>query len=136
MAEEFPELQTEDEVMFYDTDLGGVVHNLAYLRMIERNRTLLADRIGFELATLAERQVFPVVIRTEIDYRQPARLGDVIETRGWLDEWGRARFWCRFEMRRRGTAEVLVTSRQALAVVQMPEGRIIRLPKEAGGLTG
>ena len=38
-----PELvfQTEDEVMFYDTDCGGVVHNLAYLRMIEACRTKL-----------------------------------------------------------------------------------------------
>ena len=37
MAGMNPELMfhTEDEVMFYDTDCGGVVHNLAYLRMIE-----------------------------------------------------------------------------------------------------
>ena len=37
MAGMNPELMfhTEDEVMFYDTDCGGVVHNLVYLRMIE-----------------------------------------------------------------------------------------------------
>lgn len=37
---------TEDEVMFYDTDCGGVVHNLAYLRMIEACRTKLGAKLG------------------------------------------------------------------------------------------
>lgn len=39
--------QTEDEVMFYDTDCGGVVHNLAYLRMIEACRTKLGAKLGW-----------------------------------------------------------------------------------------
>src|ERR1035437_1848398 len=30
-----PRLETREEVMFFDTDCGAVVHNLAYLRMIE-----------------------------------------------------------------------------------------------------
>ncbi|NNC90226.1 MAG: acyl-CoA thioesterase [Akkermansiaceae bacterium] len=121
--------------MFYDTDVGGVVHNLAYLRMIERCRTKLAARIGFDLPGMAATQVYPVVVRTEIDYRMPARLGDLITTRGWIDEWGRARFWCRFEMRREGTGDLFITCRQALAVVQMPEGKIVRLPRDVEGLT-
>jgi hypothetical protein len=36
------QLSTREEVMFFDTDIGGVVHNLAYLRMIETCRTRLA----------------------------------------------------------------------------------------------
>jgi len=64
------EITSEDEVMFYDTDVGGVVHNLAYLRMIEFCRTKLAEQIGFNLREMAETQVYPVVVRTEIDYRR------------------------------------------------------------------
>ena len=126
-------LTTRDEVMFYDTDVGGVVHNLAYLRMIEFCRTKLAERIGFNLRDMAETQVYPVVVRTEVDNRRPGRLGEILETRGWLDEWGKARFWCAFEMRRAEDQALLVTCRQQLALVQMPAGKPLRLPAEPAG---
>jgi YbgC/YbaW family acyl-CoA thioester hydrolase len=132
MSGDVIEWNTEDEVMFYDTDVGGVVHNIAYLRMIEFCRTKLAACLGFDLRQMAETQVFPVLVRTEIDYRKPARLGEIIETRGVLDEWGKVRFWCAFEMRRQGSGELLVSCRQQLAVVQMPQGKPIRLPAEPG----
>jgi hypothetical protein len=41
-----PKLETEVQVMFFDTDAGGVVHNIAYLRFIETNRSLLAEKLG------------------------------------------------------------------------------------------
>ena len=129
------EYTTHDEVMFYDTDMGGVVHNIAYLRIIERCRTQLASRIGFDLAKMAETKIFPVVVRTEIDYRKPGVLGDVLVTHGTISEWSKARFWCAFEMRREGDQELLVTCRQQLAVVAMPEGKVLRLSDPNIGLS-
>jgi YbgC/YbaW family acyl-CoA thioester hydrolase len=116
--------------MFFDTDCGGVVHNLAYLRMIETCRTRLAALMGMDLRSMSETRVFAVVTRTEIDYKRPAKLGDWLVIRGRLEEISRARFWCGFEIVRESDGATLVTSRQALALVQMPEGRPIRLPKE------
>ncbi len=75
--------------MFFDTDCGGVVHNIAYLR-----------------------------------------IGDWLTIRGRLDELSRARFWCAFEMIRETDGAILVTARQALALVAMPEGKPMRLPAE------
>jgi YbgC/YbaW family acyl-CoA thioester hydrolase len=133
MMQESPiEWRTEDEVMFYDTDVGGVVHNLAYLRMIEFCRTKLAARLGFDLRQMAETSVYPVVVRTEIQYRSPARLGDILETHGVIEEWGRVRFWCGFEMHRKGTGDLLISCRQQLAVIRMPEGKPLRLPRSPG----
>lgn len=123
-------LTTEEEVMFFDTDCGGVVHNIAYLRMIETCRTKLAGLMGMDLATMAKTELFPVVVRTEIDYRMPARLGDTLEIRGHVSEIGKVRFWCEFTLVRKGESRPLITCRQALALVQMPEGRPRRLPKE------
>jgi len=121
---------TEEEVMFFDTDCAGVVHNIAYLRMIETCRTKLAGKMGMDLATMARTQLFPVVVRTEIDYRSPARLGDHLEIHGKVSELNRVKFWCEFTMVRKGTDKPLITCRQALALVQMPEGRPQRLPQE------
>lgn len=118
--------------MFFDTDCGGVVHNLAYLRMIETCRTRLAAEMGMRLREMAETRLFPVVIRTEIDYKRPAILGDWLEIRGRLGKLQRARFWCEFEMRREEDGQLLITARQALALVQMPAGKPVRLPAEWG----
>ena len=125
-----PTFITREEVMFFDTDCGGVVHNIAYLRMIETCRTKLASVMGMDLKTMAETKLFPVVTRTEIDYRRPAKLGDTLVIHGKLAELQRARFWCEFEMKRESDGELLVTSRQSLSLVQMPDGKPVRLPKE------
>ncbi len=114
--------------MFFDTDCGGVVHNIAYLRMIETCRTRLAGKLGMDLRTMSESRLFPVVTRTEIDYRRPAKLGDWLTLRGAVTEMSKARFWCEFQVIRESDNELLITARQALALVQMPEGKPVRLP--------
>jgi YbgC/YbaW family acyl-CoA thioester hydrolase len=130
MAEAKPSIETREEVMFFDTDCGAVVHNIAYLRMIETCRTRLAALMGMDLRSMSETQVFPVVVRTEVDYQRPAKLGDWITIRGRLDEISRARFWCAFEMIRESDGATLVTARQALALVSMPAGKPLRLPAD------
>ena len=120
-------LTTEEEVMFFDTDCGGVVHNIAYLRMIEICRTKLAGLMGMDLQRMAETRLFPVVFRTEIDYRKPAKLGDILKIHGHVSEIGKVRFWCNFTVVREGEEQPLITCRQGLAMVQMPQGRPQRL---------
>lgn len=114
--------------MYFDTDAGGVVHNIVYLRFIETARTLLALQMGMSFAEIERTQVHPVVTRTEIDYRKPARLGDVLQVNGRLLEWSGVRFWVEFEVIEKTGGTLLVTCRQALALVQMPAGRPVRLP--------
>jgi YbgC/YbaW family acyl-CoA thioester hydrolase len=128
--ETIPQLTTREEVMFFDTDCGGVVHNLAYLRMIETCRTRLAALMGMDLATMAKTHLYPVVVRTEVDYRTPAKLGDWLSIEGRLEEIQGARFWCAFVMKRESDEQIIVTARQSLALVQMPEGKPKRLPRE------
>jgi YbgC/YbaW family acyl-CoA thioester hydrolase len=125
-----PTIETREEVMFFDTDCGGVVHNLAYLRMIETCRTRLAALMGLDLPTMAETREFPVLTRTEIDYKRPGKLGDWLVIRGRLAEVSRVRFWCDFEIIREADGALLVTAHQGLALVRMPEGKPIRLPAD------
>src|SRR3954462_10621049 len=93
-----PRIRIEVQVMFYDTDWGGVVHNIAYLRFIEIARTLLAERLGLGVSDMAKTKKYPVGVRTEIDYRRAARLGDRLVVDGWLDRVERVRFWCGFRI--------------------------------------
>jgi len=114
--------------MFFDTDCGGVVHNIAYLRFIEIARTLLAEELGLGLSEMARTQRYPVVVKTEIDYRKPATLGDCLLVEALLDRVERVRFWCEFRIVRPSDKVRIADCRQMLALIQMPGGKLLRLP--------
>ena len=128
MPMETPTLETEIRVMFFDTDAGGMVHNIAYLRFIETNRSLLAEKLGWPLHEMLNQGDCPVVVRTEIDYRRPARLWDALKIHGELSKVERSRFWCAFRITRPSDGALIVTCRQMLVLVQLPDLKVKRLP--------
>ena len=130
LNEHTPRIRTELQVMFFDTDCAAVVHNIAYLRFIEVARTLLAEELGLGLAQMAETQKYPVVVRTEIDYRRAAKLGDKLTVEGWLDRLERVRFWCAFKIVRPVDDTLIVECRQMLAIIQMPDAKLLRVPDD------
>ena len=116
--------------MFFDTDCGAVVSNIAYLRFIEIARTHLAEELGLALREMAEKQTYPVVVRTEIDYRRAAKIGDRLVIEGWLEQVERARFWCSFQIIRPEDNTLIAQCRQMLALIEMPTGKLLRLPED------
>jgi YbgC/YbaW family acyl-CoA thioester hydrolase len=130
LNENAPRIRTEVQVMFFDTDCAAVVHNIAYLRFIEIARTLLAEELGLGLAQMAETQKYPVVVRTEIDYRRAAKLGDKLVIDGWLDRLERVRFWCAFKIIRPSDEALIAECRQMLAIIEMPEAKLLRVPDD------
>src|SRR6266513_6410170 len=123
-----PRVRTEVRVMFFDTDCGGVVSNIAYLRFIEIARAQLVEELGLALSEMAETQTYPVVVHTEIDYRHAAKLGDQLVIEGWLDHLERVRFWCAFRIIRDTDDALIAECRQTLALIQMPSAKLLRLP--------
>ena len=130
LNESAPRIRTDVQVMFFDTDCAAVVHNIAYLRFIEIARTHLAEQLGLGLADMAENKKYPVVVRTEIDYRRAAKLGDRLAIEGWLDRLERVRFWCAFRIVRPADETLIAECRQMLAIIQMPEAKLLRVPDE------
>ena len=125
-----PRIRTELQVMFFDNDCGGVVSNIAYLRFIEIARTLLAEELGLPLAEMAKTQKYPVVVRTEIEYRRAAKLGDRLVIEGWLDDLQRARFWCAFRITRPSDETLIAECRQMLTLIEMPAAKLLPLPAD------
>jgi len=123
-----PRIRTEVQVMFFDTDCGGVVSNIAYLRFIEIARTLLAEELGLSLSEMSKTQRYPVVVRTEIDYRRAAKLGDRLTIEGWLDQAQRVRFWCAFQIRREADNALIADCRQTMALVEIPAAKLLPIP--------
>lgn len=118
------------QVMYYDTDCGGVVHNLAYLRWVEEARTKMGDALGINYADLAKENRHLVLVRHEVDYHSPAFLADKIKVQGMLIKAEGASLYFRFEIRRAENDKLCVTVHQRLGLVQMPQGRPQRIPAD------
>jgi len=92
-------------------------------------RTHLAEELGLPVVEMAQKETYPVVVRTEIDYRRAAKLGDRLMIEGWLDRAERARFWCAFRITRLQDNTLIAECRQMLALIEMPTGKLLRLPE-------
>ena len=124
-----PRISVPLEVYYFDTDAGGVVHNIAYLRMIEIARSQLAEALGWSLGEMSRTGLVPIVARTEIDYLKPARLGDRLTVTAELVRMKKVRFLIRFEIAAAGRSELIfVRCTQTMASVQLPGGRPQRIP--------
>jgi YbgC/YbaW family acyl-CoA thioester hydrolase len=129
-AANLPRIEHEVTVMFYDTDCAAVVHNLAYLRFIEEARTIMAEKMGMPLRQMVETGLYPVVLRTEIDYLSPAKIGERLLVRGGVCQLARVRFGVHFEIIRPEDGTKLADCRQTLALIRMPGAKAERLPAE------
>ena len=90
---------------------------------------MLGELVGFGLADMTRTQQFPVVVRTEVDYKRPALLGDKLVVKGSSIRRADA-FLVRIRDHPPVNGALLVKARQMLAVIQMPEGKPVRLSKE------
>jgi YbgC/YbaW family acyl-CoA thioester hydrolase len=124
-----PRLTVPLEVYYFDTDAGGVVHNIAYLRMVEIARSQLAASLGWTLEEMGRTGIVPVVARTEIDYLKPARLGDKLLVSAELVRLEKVRFLIRFEITAAKPGLLFVRCIQTMVTVQLPGGRPQRVPK-------
>jgi acyl-CoA thioester hydrolase len=125
-----PRIVVPLEVYYFDTDAGGVVHNIAYLRMVEIARSQLASSLGWTLHDMATTGLVPVVARTEIDYLKPARLGDKLAIDAELVGLEKVRMYMRFDIRSATSPDLLfVRCTQTMVTVQLPGGRPPRIPE-------
>jgi acyl-CoA thioester hydrolase len=125
-----PELTVPVTVYYYDTDAGGVVHNVAYLRLVEMARSELAQHLDWSLKEMNETGLVPVVARTEIDYLKPARLGDPLCLQARLERMEKVRFFLEFTLRRTDDDSILARCRQTMVTVQLPGGRPQPVPEK------
>jgi acyl-CoA thioester hydrolase len=81
------------DVRFRDCDPMGHVNNAVYLTYLEQARFAHWREVwGVDFERLPEGTPGVILARAEIDYRRPARYGDVLEIRIGVDRIGRTSF--------------------------------------------
>ena len=117
------EAEREFTVYFFDTDAGGVVHNLTYLRWIEAVRTDLAEILGWGIGEMVGGEHgCPVLTKTEVEYLRPAKLGERVQVISRLGEVGKVRFIVESEVRG-AEGQVFCRAKQELVSVDLKTGK-------------
>lgn len=76
------------KIYYHDTDAGGVMYYADYLEHLEEGRFEFCLSRGVNIAELAKQGVIFPVVRMEIDYKSPARYGDIVEVFTRVEKFG------------------------------------------------
>ncbi len=72
-------------IYYHDTDCGGVVYYANYLRHLEEARTEFCISRNIALKVLQDEGIYFVVSKVDIDYKSPAKYGDLIDISAKVD---------------------------------------------------
>ena len=79
------------EVRYAETDQMGVVYHANYIIWMEGGRTQLIQDLGFDYTEMEKEGYIVPVIDLSVQYKKPARYGDTVTVRTWVEEHGRLR---------------------------------------------
>ena len=100
------------KVRFSDSDMQGIVFNANYLVYWDDVLTDYMEAIGLPWSKLNENGDDMVLARTEINYRQPARVGDTVRTSIHVTRIGGKSIAFTYESTNVETGDVLVEGSQ------------------------
>lgn len=114
-------------VYIEDTDAGGIVYYVNYLKFMERARTELLRLLGFSKPAVLEEGLLLVVHSAQIDYKSPAFLDDALDVTAELQHLGRTHVIFRQRVLRAG--QCLAEAHVKVACVTRSPMRAAALPK-------
>jgi len=122
-----PEYRLPIRVYIEDTDAGGIVYYVNYLKYFERARTELIRSLGVDKTAVMEDGSVFVVTSAAIDYRAPARLDDQLEAVAEVVNSGAATIEFRQSVVRSGIE--LASGQVRVALTDGASGKPKRMPK-------
>lgn len=126
------EFSTPIRVYIEDTDAGGVVYYVNYLKFMERARTEFLRDFGIPKPALLTDELLLVVASANVDYKRSARLDDLLHVTAEIEKQGRAYVIFRqrvlresssgeLELMADGLIKVACVSKEALRPMPFPE---------------
>ena len=112
-------------VYIEDTDAGGIVYYVNYLKYLERARTELMRTFGLERAAVSDAGRNFVVSDVSLSYKEPARLDDQLHATAVISAVGGATI--NFHQTVRRDDAMLVAGDIQIACVDRGTGRTTRL---------
>ncbi|GAB4386074.1 MAG: acyl-CoA thioesterase [Elainellaceae cyanobacterium] len=101
---------TSIQVRHNEIDVLGHVNNAVYQQYLEQAAIAHSKRMGFPLEQYQELGGVFVMRRIEIEYLRPAIVNDILAITTWIVEMRGACTIRRYEIRRQGERDLLVTA--------------------------
>lgn len=76
----------------YECDMQGIVNNAVYQNYLEHARHEYLKSVGIDFADYTQNGIHLVVVRAEIDYRQPLKSGDLFSVGVRMERESRVKF--------------------------------------------
>ena len=113
-------------VYIEDTDAGGIVFYVNYLKFMERARTEYMRQLGYDKPALLDVDKLLVVHSANTQYRRPARLDDLLTTSVVISKL--ARSYVVFDQKVLRGSELLCEAEIKVACVTQLDLRPVALP--------
>ena len=119
-------------VYIEDTDAGGIVYYVNYLKFMERARTELLRSRGFDKQVIFNADLMFVVHGISTEYLKPARLDDQLVVTAKVSKMGKAYMLMQQQVYRQDTEnrELLCQAEVKLACVDKQSIKPRRIPAE------
>ncbi|MBK8188539.1 MAG: tol-pal system-associated acyl-CoA thioesterase [Cellvibrio sp.] len=115
-------------VYIEDTDAGGIVYYVNYLKFMERSRTEFLRSLGYHKVAILDGGLLLVVHAAEVNYRRSARLDDELEATTQITKL--ARSYVEFQQQVLRGGELLCEGLVRVACVGAESMRPCALPAE------
>jgi acyl-CoA thioester hydrolase len=111
-------------------DALGHVNNAVYQHYLEQAAIEHSEHLGFNHQKYQELGGVFVMRRVELDYLRPAIAGDTLEVTTWLQQLRGPRAIRRYEIRKQGEEQLLVTAEALWVWVDIQAMRPRAIPRQ------
>ncbi|MGC8602298.1 MAG: YbgC/FadM family acyl-CoA thioesterase [Desulfomonilaceae bacterium] len=121
----------ECSVYYEDTDCMSVVYHANYLKFLERARSsFVYDRLGTSVVDYHNRGYLFMVHKIEISFHSPARLGDILTIRTWIEKTTTFRIVVKQIIFKKGQPRDYIVTASVTLVAVGEDGELRAIPQE------
>jgi 4-hydroxybenzoyl-CoA thioesterase/acyl-CoA thioester hydrolase len=117
-------------VYIEDTDAGGIVYYVNYLKFMERARTEMLRSLGFDRVEMASQGEMIVVHSVHVNYRLPARLDDKLTATASIVGIRKTGLTMEQKIISEATGQLLADAHIKLACVKKESMKPCRMPEK------
>jgi len=105
------------KVRSYELDSFGHVNNAVYFNYLEFARCEYMQQRGLSFDDFHKWNIYPYVTRSEIVYKSPAQVDNLLEIRGQITEWRKVGFTLEYEVQNKSTGRLCATAKMGFVFV-------------------
>ncbi|NOX16752.1 MAG: acyl-CoA thioesterase [Chlorobi bacterium] len=121
------------EVYTFQIDFAHHVSNIVYIQWLEIGRLKLLEEIGLPADEAAKRGITPILVNTNIRYKQPIYFGDNVRMEVWVGEMKAASAVMEFRIYKNGDA-LAAEAQQTGLFINLETKKPYRITKEERAL--